>query len=129
MKKELGFVGEPTRVDVTIIHDLLAAGVIPVIAPIGVSEEGETLNINADTAAGKIAGALKAKRLLLLTDVPGVLNKDKVLFTQIKLKQVLGGEAGRQGGREGGREGCFACMQTLLLGRLLERLGLRGFNY
>jgi len=57
------------------LDDLLAAGVIPVVAPIGTSESGETLNINADTAAGAVAGALKAKRLLLLTDVPGVLDK------------------------------------------------------
>ena len=98
--------------DIAILTDLLAAGITPVVAPIGVSEEGETLNFNADTAAGKIAGALKAKRLLLLTDVPGVLNKEKVLFPKLKLKQVRkeGGKEGRkegrkEGGREGGREG------------------------
>lgn len=58
-----------------LLEDLLAAGVIPVVAPIGTSEAGEMLNINADTAAGAVAGALRAKRLLLLTDVPGVLDK------------------------------------------------------
>lgn len=58
-----------------ILTDLIAAGVVPVVAPIGLGEGGETLNINADTAAGAVAGALRAKRLLLLTDVPGVLNK------------------------------------------------------
>jgi acetylglutamate kinase len=57
------------------LTDLIAAGVVPVVAPIGLGEGGETLNINADTAAGAVAGALRAKRLLLLTDVPGVLNK------------------------------------------------------
>ncbi|KAM3567747.1 hypothetical protein VYU27_010112, partial [Nannochloropsis oceanica] len=88
VREELGYVGEPTGVNTAIITDLLAAGITPVVAPIGVSEEGETLNFNADTAAGKIAGALKAKRLLLLTDVAGVLNKEKVLFPRLKLKQV-----------------------------------------
>ncbi|TFJ84158.1 hypothetical protein NSK_004630 [Nannochloropsis salina CCMP1776] len=87
-KASLGFVGEPKRVDVTILNDFLNAGIIPVIAPIGISETGETLNINADTAAGKIAGALRAKRLLLLTDVAGVLDKEKVLIPHLKLKQV-----------------------------------------
>jgi acetylglutamate kinase len=103
-KASLGFVGEPKRVDVTILNDFLNAGIIPVIAPIGISETGETLNINADTAAGKIAGALRAKRLLLLTDVAGVLDKEKVLIPHLKLKQV--GEGGkREGGKERGRKG------------------------
>lgn len=75
---DLGFVGEPTVVDPTLLKALLNAeqDYIPVIAPIGVSADGRTYNINADTAAGAIAGALKAKRFLLLTDVPGVRDAD-----------------------------------------------------
>ncbi|HEX7389814.1 MAG TPA: acetylglutamate kinase, partial [Acidiphilium sp.] len=67
---DLGYVGEPEHVDVRVIHALTGAGLIPVIAPVGVGEDGATYNINADTAAGAIAGALGANRLLMLTDVP-----------------------------------------------------------
>lgn len=65
------------------IRDLIGAGIVPVIAPIGVDTTGQTYNINADTAAGAIAGALKAHRLFLLTDVVGVLDKEKALLRQI----------------------------------------------
>ena len=79
---DLGFVGEPKHVDPTLIEALLTApeDYIPVIAPIGVAEDGATYNINADTAAGAIAGALGAKRFLLLTDVEGVLDERKALI-------------------------------------------------
>ena len=77
---DLGFVGEPTNVDAKLLRDLSHSDVIPVIAPIGVGDEGETYNINADTAAGAIAGALKASRFLLLTDVKGVLDKSGTLI-------------------------------------------------
>ncbi|MDX2237913.1 MAG: acetylglutamate kinase [Hyphomonadaceae bacterium] len=79
---DLGFVGDPAHVDPTLIQALITApeDYIPVIAPIGVSAEGETFNVNADTAAGAIAGALGAKRFLLLTDVEGVLDADKRLI-------------------------------------------------
>ena len=80
---DLGFVGEPDRIDPTIIHTLSAAGMIPVIAPIGVGEDGHTYNINADTMAGAVAAALGAKRLLLLTDVAGVLDKQGTLLTDL----------------------------------------------
>jgi len=82
---DLGFVGEPTRIDPTLIQALLGAeqDYVPVIAPIGMGEDGKTYNINADTAAGAIAGALKAKRFLLLTDVAGVLDADKQLIRQM----------------------------------------------
>lgn len=70
------------------IRDLVSSGIVPIIAPIGVDESGQTYNCNADTAAGAIAGALKAHRLLLLTDVPGVLNKEKELLPQIDSVQV-----------------------------------------
>jgi acetylglutamate kinase len=80
---DLGFVGEPTRVDVTIIEVASNAGMIPVIAPIAPGKDGETYNINADTMAGAIAAALGAARLFLLTDVPGVLDKSGELLTDL----------------------------------------------
>lgn len=85
---DLGFVGEPTEIDVEILSIFERSDLIPVIAPIGVGPEGETYNINADTAAGAIAAALGAKRLLLLTDVPGVLNKDKELIPNMNVQQA-----------------------------------------
>ena len=81
---DLGFVGEPKAVDTKIIKTISDAGMIPVIAPIAVGEDGETYNINADTMAGAIAAALGAARLFLLTDVAGVLNKDKQLLTDLR---------------------------------------------
>ena len=80
---DLGFVGEPSRVDTTIIETANGAGMIPVVAPIGVGEDGHTYNINADTMAGALAAALGAARLLLLTDVSGVLDKQGNLLTDL----------------------------------------------
>ena len=80
---DLGFVGEPTMVDVTIIEVASAAGMIPVIAPIAPGKNGETYNINADTMAGAIAAALGAARLFLLTDVAGVLDKSGTLLADL----------------------------------------------
>ncbi len=80
---DLGFVGEPETVDTTIIHTLLAAGIVPVIAPVGVGADGHTYNINADTMAGAIAAALGAARFFLLTDVAGVLGKDGSLQSDL----------------------------------------------
>lgn len=80
---DLGFVGEPETVDRTLIDTLLAAGIVPVIAPVATGADGHTYNINADTMAGHIAAALGASRLFLLTDVPGVLSKDKTLLTDL----------------------------------------------
>ena len=80
---DLGFVGEPERVDRTIIDTLLGAGIVPVIAPVAVGSDGHTYNINADTMAGAIAAALGAARLFLLTDVAGVLSKDKALLPDL----------------------------------------------
>ncbi len=85
---DLGFVGEPETVDRTIIDTLLAANIIPVIAPVGTGTDGHTYNINADTMAGAIAGALGAARLFLLTDVPGVLAKDKTLLTDLTPEDI-----------------------------------------
>jgi acetylglutamate kinase len=80
---DLGFVGTPVDIDPTIIRDLHAAHAIPVIAPLGMGRDGETFNINGDTAAGAIAGALNADRLLLLTDVAGVKDKAGDVLTEI----------------------------------------------
>ena len=80
---DLGFVGEPKTVDRSLIDTLSAAGMIPVVAPIGVGADGHTYNINADTMAGAIAAAVGAARLFLLTDVAGVLDKQKNLLTDL----------------------------------------------
>ncbi len=85
---DLGFVGEPTEIDVRVIHALTGAGLIPVIAPVGVDEDGQSYNINADTVAGAIAGALGAKRMLMLTDVPGVLDAEKRLIPELTVAEV-----------------------------------------
>ena len=80
---DLGFVGEPQHVDRSVIDTISGAGMIPVIAPIGVGDDGHTYNINADTMAGAIAGAMGASRLFLLTDVAGVLDKSGQLLTDL----------------------------------------------
>jgi acetylglutamate kinase len=85
---DLGFVGEPTAIDVRVIHALTGGGLVPVIAPIGIDAEGQTYNINADTVAAAVAGALNATRLLMLTDVAGVLDKDKKLIPSLTLTEV-----------------------------------------
>jgi acetylglutamate kinase len=87
---DLGFVGEPDKVDVTVLNQILGRELIPVLAPLATSGKGETYNINADTFAGAIAGALKAKRLLLLTDVPGVLDKSKALIKELSARDARG---------------------------------------
>lgn len=85
---DLGFVGEPVSIDTRVIHALTGAGLIPVIAPVGAGEDGQTYNINADTVAGAVAGALNAQRLLMLTDVPGVLDKNKALISDMSLSRI-----------------------------------------
>jgi acetylglutamate kinase len=85
---DLGFVGEPDKVDVTVLNQILGRELIPVLAPVATSADGQTYNVNADTFAGAIAGALKAKRLLLLTDVPGVLDKSKQLISQLSVNDA-----------------------------------------
>lgn len=85
---DLGFVGEVKRVDRTLLDLLAKSEMIPVIAPIAPGKDGQTYNINADTFAGAIAGALGAKRLLFLTDVPGVMNKDKVFQKELSVAQA-----------------------------------------
>ena len=85
---ELGFVGEPDHVDVGVLDGFRAAQMIPVIAPIGVGSRGESFNINADTVAGAVAAAAKAARFLLLTDVPGVLDADKNLISELSVVEA-----------------------------------------
>jgi acetylglutamate kinase len=85
---DLGFVGEPEKVDTTVLTQILGRELIPVLAPVCAAANGGTYNVNADTFAGAIAGALKAKRLLLLTDVPGVLDKSKKLIKELSTDEA-----------------------------------------
>jgi acetylglutamate kinase len=84
--QDLGLVGECEHIDVRVIHALTGSGLIPVVAPVGVGADGQTYNINSDDAAGAIAGALGATRLLMLTDVPGVLDANKVLIADLSAR-------------------------------------------
>ncbi|MCQ8240287.1 acetylglutamate kinase [Rhizosaccharibacter radicis] len=88
---DLGFVGEPERIDTRVLYALSGSGLIPVIAPVGQGADGQTYNINADTAAGAVAGALNATRLLMLTDVPGVLDENKQLIPELTAEQARRG--------------------------------------
>ncbi|MFY9624877.1 MAG: acetylglutamate kinase [Rhodoplanes sp.] len=85
---DLGFVGEPDKVDTTVLTQILGRELIPVLAPLAASVSGGTYNVNADTFAGAIAGALKAKRLLLLTDVPGVLDRSNTLVKELSVAEA-----------------------------------------
>ena len=134
--EDLGFVGEPETVDVGVLEILARSEIIPVVAPIGMGAGGETYNINADTAAGAIAGALQARRLLMLTDVKGVLDAEKTLLPWLSL-----GDARRlidQGVISGGMipkvETCMAAVEagvraaTILDGRVPHALLLELFT-
>lgn len=85
---DLGFVGEPDTVDTMVLDQILGRDLVPVLAPVAAAVDGGTYNVNADTFAGAIAGALGAKRLLLLTDVPGVLDKDKQLIPKLTIAEA-----------------------------------------
>ena len=85
---DLGFVGEPDKVDTTVLDQIIHSQIIPVLAPVAASNDGGTFNVNADTFAGAIAGALGATRLLLMTDVPGILDKDKNLIEEIDVEGI-----------------------------------------
>jgi acetylglutamate kinase len=85
---DLGFVGEPEKVDTKVLDQIIGRDLIPVLAPIATSADGGTFNVNADTFAGAVAGALKAKRLLLLTDVPGVLDRSKALIKDLSVDEA-----------------------------------------
>jgi len=90
---DLGFVGEPERIDPKILRLLIGADIVPVVAPVGVGADGQTYNINADTVAGAIAGSLAAERLLMLTDVRGVLGPDGKLIPEMTVAEVKKGIA------------------------------------
>jgi acetylglutamate kinase len=85
---DLGFVGEPVKINTLIIEQSINKGHIPVIAPLGIDSDGNTYNINADTVAGAIAGALKASKLLLLTDVAGILDENKKLISSLSFEDA-----------------------------------------
>ena len=85
---DLGFVGDPSSVNPELLHQTIEAGVIPVISPIAAGTDGHTYNINADTMAGAVAGALGARRFFLLTDVAGVLNKDGEMLTELARSEI-----------------------------------------
>ena len=87
---DLGFVGEPDVVNPEVLHSIMKSETIPVIAPIGVGRKGETFNINADTVAGAVASSLRAERLILLTDVEGVLDQDKKLIPTLSVREARG---------------------------------------
>jgi acetylglutamate kinase len=111
---DLGFVGEPERVNPSLVQVLTANDMIPVIAPIGVSDDGVTYNINADTFASALAGALKAKRLLLLTDVAGVLDKDKNFIPRLTASEAraLIADGTITGGMIPKVEGCLSVIEA-----------------
>lgn len=90
MREDLGFAGEPETTDVTVLDTLAANGFIPVISPISAGADGAGYNVNADTAAGTIAAALGAARLMLLTDIEGVMDKDKNLLTNLSADDAQG---------------------------------------
>jgi acetylglutamate kinase len=85
---DLGFVGEPERVDAQVLRMIIGSDLIPVVAPIGVGPKGETYNINADTVAGSVAGAIAAERLVLLTDVEGVLDREGKLIPRLNVREA-----------------------------------------
>jgi acetylglutamate kinase len=85
---DIGFVGEPAEINPHIVNVISSSDLIPVIAPVGISREGETLNINADTFASALAARMKAKRLLLLTDVAGVLDREQRLIAQLSIDEA-----------------------------------------
>jgi len=85
---DLGFVGDPKTVDIEVLDMVVGSGLIPVIAPVALGEDGETYNVNADPFAGAIAGAMDAERLLFLTDVPGVLDKQGNLIRELTVKEA-----------------------------------------
>ena len=87
--KELGFVGIPEKININIVNKLVKNNQIPVVAPLGLGKGNQTYNINGDTAAGAIAKSLKSRRLLLMTNVEGVLNKDKKLISEISSSKIL----------------------------------------
>ena len=87
--EELGFVGKPNKINIDLIKDIINENFIPIISPLGLGENNQTYNINGDTAAGAIAKSLKCRRLLLMTNVEGVLDKNKKLIEEIYSSEIL----------------------------------------
>jgi acetylglutamate kinase len=118
---DLGFVGEPEAIDRRVIDTISASGMIPVIAPIGIGADGHTYNINADTMAGAVAGALGAKRLFLLTDVAGVLDKAGSLLTNLDAARIaeLRGDGTISGGMIPKLETCTAAIEAGVEGAVI----------
>ena len=87
--EELGFVGKPNKINTNIIKDIIKANSVPIISPLGLGKNNQTFNINGDTAAGAIAKSLKCRRLLLMTNVEGVLDKEKKLIEEITSSEIL----------------------------------------
>lgn len=110
---DLGFVGEPTHVETYLLDQFAESDVIPVIAPIGIGTEGETFNINADTAAGAVASATQASRLLMLTDVPGVLDRNKNRIPEMTVEEArrLMNDGTISGGMIPKVETCLHCVE------------------
>jgi acetylglutamate kinase len=133
---DLGFVGEPTEINAAMLGRLENGGMIPVIAPIGAGPDGETFNINADTVAGAVAAAAKATRLLLLTDVTGVLDKEGRLIPDLTLEEVrrLMADGTISGGMIPKLETCIAAIEggveaaVILDGRVPHALLLEIFT-
>jgi len=86
--EDLGFVGTPNKIKTNVLNEIIKANEVPVVAPLGINEKKQTFNINADTAAGAIAKELNARRLLIISDVEGVLDKNKKLITEINSKKA-----------------------------------------
>ena len=84
----MGFVGTPNKIKTNVLNEIIKANEVPVVAPLGINEKKQTFNINADTAAGAIAKELNARRLLIISDVEGVLDKNKKLITEINSKKA-----------------------------------------
>ncbi len=133
---DLGFVGEPTEINVGMLARLEQGGMIPVLAPIGAGPEGETFNINADTVAGAVAAAAKATRLLLLTDVTGVLDKEGTLIPELTVgrARALIADGTISGGMIPKLETCIAAIEggleaaVILDGRVPHALLLEIFT-
>ena len=87
--KELGFVGKPNKIKIQIIREILEKNIIPIISPLGLGENNQAYNINGDTAAGAIAKSLKSRRLILMTNIEGVLNKEKKLIEEITSSEII----------------------------------------
>jgi len=87
--KELGFVGKPNKIKINVIKEILEKNMIPIISPLGLGENNQAYNINGDTAAGAIAKSLKSRRLILMTNIEGVLDKEKKLIEEITSSEII----------------------------------------